>query len=233
MAKLLNKKVPRLNTPQNNSDFRPIAKSYGFEDLLSNLSATFAEEDSKPTKNKTHHLQNLHSKLQTSIVEQKATILTVERSFVFAYWRVSSALLRQGFAQQGPKAQITLRFYDISKTNLLNNCTNWDIDVFDQEGNWYLKLEHPKQQLCFEVGLKDSHNEFYQLCQSNVIELSAESKRWWNRKSTPKTTANNEETIRQTLGPHFFELFKTGQLANISQSSLTAMFQEVSCIKPL
>lgn len=174
----------------------------------------------------------------------QAIVLTVDPNLVFAYWEITPHAMQQALSKVGPKAKLTLRFYDISKSGDPSSAPFWDMEVFDRLGNWYLRLDYPEQKLCLDVGMKNDRGHFHCLARSNIIKiprlaLAAPGKLKWMVVSpegqkiiteVEEYTEADIQLLRRILGPHFFDLLMRGEFASITGSSLEAVFQDVSSL---
>jgi hypothetical protein len=164
---------------------------------------------------------------------------------VFTYWEVTSLALEQASQHMGPHPKLTLRFYDTTRGTNLEQCHTWDIEVFDRLGNWYLRLEHPEQQLVIDVGLKDGAGRFYSIARSNYIKLprptlaEAGPIKWLTVgpegqkiiTEVEEYTEADHELLRRILGPHFYSLLMKGQFSTVIGSSMEAVFQDITLLK--
>ena len=175
----------------------------------------------------------------------RAVVLTVDPRFVFAYWEVKPESIQRAQSSLGQNARLTLRFYDISGGQDPDASPSWDIEIFDRLGNWYLRLDHPEQLLCLDVGMKNDSGNFYRIARSNVIKLPRQSLaapgplKWMvvspdGQKiitEVEEYTDADLELLRKILGPYFFDLLMKGQFASIAGSSLEAIFQEIAAFR--
>ncbi|MBI4212016.1 MAG: DUF4912 domain-containing protein [Deltaproteobacteria bacterium] len=167
------------------------------------------------------------------IKANRATLLTIDPKFAFAYWELNNDAVRQATEKLGPESQLYLRFYDVTSTTDLKRCPHWDVEVFDHNGNWYLKLEKPRQKLCFEVFLKSKHGSIT-LSQSNIIHLSTgqlQNPLLAIKKPTAQSTSFDQQYMKRILGPYFYELYEGGRLGNIANTSLEAIFHDVTIFR--
>lgn len=172
-------------------------------------------------------------------------LLVVDPKFAFTYWEVCQDDIWEATKQLGNHAKLTLRFYDITRTNNPDTSSFWDVEVFDRLGNWYLKLEHPDQRICLDVGMKNQAGEFYRFARSNVMKLPSQSLarpgpiKWMIvTPSGEKLISDIEEytdadmeLLKKILGPYFFDLLMRGRFASLAGSSIEAIFFDVSSLK--
>lgn len=161
--------------------------------------------------------------------EKQAQLLTLESGFAFAYWKIDDAALESGISRLGPTTKLFLRFYDVTPSLDVDRAASWDTQIFDREGNWYLKLERVQQKLCFDVILKNRNDQFVRLARSNVTRLP---KGFLNRRTPFTGDVEPPPSFEEVLGPYFFNLYKAGHLNEITTSSLSALFQDVTNLKP-
>lgn len=169
----------------------------------------------------------------------QATLITADPGYAFAYWQLEPDEVQTGIERTGPSAKLFLRFYDITTTNHIPNVPQWDVEIFDSEGNWYVKLEKASQKICFDIGLKNKHNEFVALKRSNMIHLTKnmlDHPRRFTADVAP-TIFGSEKVhappqidspgLKRILGPYFFDLFQSGKLGKIAGTSLAALFNDI------
>ncbi|MFH1829726.1 MAG: DUF4912 domain-containing protein [Pseudomonadota bacterium] len=175
----------------------------------------------------------------------RVVLLTVDPNFVFTYWEVKNESLQEATKAVGPDGKLTLRFYDVGSTSTPEQSNFWDVEVFDRTGNWYLKLSHPEQHLCLDIGLKNSTGYFHKITRSNLVRLPSQSLakpgpiKWMIvSPSGDKIVSDVEEytdadlaLLKKILGPYFYDLLMRGRLASIAGSSVEAVFYEVDHLK--
>jgi hypothetical protein len=171
----------------------------------------------------------------------RVVLLVVDPRFVFTYWEIRDDSIAQARRDLGPSARLTLRFYDISATGNPDASAFWDVEVFDRLGNWYLRLAHPEQRLCLDIGMRNAAGHFYRLARSNILRLPPQSLakpgpiKWMV--ITPagdRLISDIEEytdadlaLLKKILGPYFFDLLMRGRLASIAGSSVEAVFYDI------
>ena len=177
--------------------------------------------------------------------KDRAVLLVIDPRFVFTYWEVRHDTITRAAQKIGHNSKLTLRFYDITNTNDPETSSFWDVEVFDRLGNWYLKLEHPEQRLCLDIGIKGPLGEFISLARSNIMKLPSQTLarpgpiKWLVvTPSGDKVMSDVEEytdadmaLLKKILGPYFFDLLMRGRFASITGSSIEAIFYDVQAIK--
>lgn len=177
--------------------------------------------------------------------KDQVKVLVVDPRFVFTYWEVRHDTFSKAASKMGHGAKLTLRFYDITNTDDLNMAPNWDVEVFDRLGNWYLRLSNPEQKICLDVGLRSASGEFWRFARSNVMRLPAQSLakpgpiKWMivtpagDRliSDVEEYTDADLELLKKILGPYFFDLLMRGRFASIAGSSVEAVFFDVNALK--
>ncbi len=159
--------------------------------------------------------------------------LTVDPGFAFAYWEVTPGSLLKAAQRLGRDAKLTLRFREAA-TGLIENPAAWDVEVFDRLGNWYLKLDTPDQHLDVEIGVKSPTGEFIPISTAERLQLTKEM---LSRPGPMKWIANGEyidadpESLKQILGPYFYELLVRGRFETIIGSSVEAIFHSIDALK--
>lgn len=173
--------------------------------------------------------------------KDRVILLVVDPRFIFSYWEVRQDSMQDANQRLGGNAKLTLRFYDISNTGRPETSPYWDVEVFDRLGNWYLRLAHPEQHLCLDIGMRDSAGNFHCIARSNVMKLPPQSLaqpgpiKWMVvSPSGEKLLSDSEEytdadmaLLKKILGPYFFDLLMKGRLASIAGSSVEAVFYDV------
>ncbi|MBN1283190.1 MAG: DUF4912 domain-containing protein [Proteobacteria bacterium] len=173
--------------------------------------------------------------------KDRAVILVVDPTFVFTYWEITNESMRRAVDSVGLDAKLTLRFYDVTHTHVIEGSRYWDVEVFDRLGNWYLRLASPEQKLCLEVGLKNPTGRFHMLARSNVMRLPPQGLakpgpiKWMVVTPSGEKLISDVEDytdadldlLKRILGPYFFDLLMRGKLASITGSSIEAIFYEV------
>jgi hypothetical protein len=176
--------------------------------------------------------------------KDSVVLLVVDPSFVFTYWEVRNESLEEASRHVG-KGKLTLRFYDVGTSPTPEHGHFWDVEIFDRLGNWYLKLAHPEQNLCLDIGVKNSQGDFYRIARSNLVKLPQQSLakpgpiKWMVvTPSGEKSVSDIEDytdadlaLLKKILGPYFFDLLMRGRLASIAGSSVEAVFYNVENLK--
>jgi len=176
--------------------------------------------------------------------KDSVVLLVVDPSFVFTYWEVRSDSLEEASRRVG-HGKLTLRFYDISASATPEQGHFWDVEVFDRLGNWYLKLAHPEQNLCLDIGVKNAQGHFYRIARSNLVKLPQQSLakpgpiKWMVVTPSGEKAISDVEDytdadltlLKKILGPYFFDLLMRGRLASIAGSSVEAIFYNVENLK--
>ncbi|OGQ23600.1 MAG: hypothetical protein A3I05_02570 [Deltaproteobacteria bacterium RIFCSPLOWO2_02_FULL_44_10] len=187
-----------------------------------------------PKKPSTASIKSSHESVPSFLISTQsntAAIVTTEQGFVFSYWDIDHTTLQKAIEQLGPSSKLLLRFYDISQTTDLTKAPKWDLEIYDRNGNWYLKLDNLNQRLCFDVGIKNRDDQFRSLIRSNVMSLKKN-----HLMSDPKFTQSTDPTFareispKRLFGPYFYELFEQGRLHEIVNSSLEAIFHDMKSI---
>lgn len=238
-------KALRLSTTKPKASKLPVQLE--LEDIVTHASGGEADEvsitESKFNIGVRHNAQALAmQELPQGYGKDCVALLVVDPRFVFTYWEVNQKTLAHLMGKAGPGAKLTLRFYDTTGSANLDSSPSWDVEVFDRLGNWYLKLTHPEQRLCLDIGIRTASGEFFRIARSNVMKMPAETLarpgpiRWMV--VTPagdKLISDVEdytdadlELLKKILGPYFFDLLMRGRFASIAGSSIEAIFYEVS-----
>lgn len=220
-----------------------------FEEIVASVSEGQLEEvQTKGAKfniGVQHNAQAMYShELPYEYGKNQATLLVVDPKFVFTYWEIRQDTVNDAQHKLHGHGKLTLRFYDITNTHKPEISHYWDVEVFDRLGNWYLKLGHPEQLLCLDVGLKGPHGEFIVCTRSNIMKLPPQSLarpgpiKWMV--VTPdggKMISDVEEytdadlaLLKKILGPYFFDLLMRGRFASIAGSSMEAVFYDVQSL---
>lgn len=177
--------------------------------------------------------------------KDRVILLVVDPNFVFTYWEVRQDSLQEASSRIGHDGKLTLRFYDVGTSYNPEQSNFWDVEVFDRLGNWYLKLAHPEQHICLDIGLKNSRGHFYRIARSNLVKLPQQSLakpgpiKWMVVTPSGERSISDVEEytdadlalLKKILGPYFFDLLMRGRLASIAGSSVEAVFFSVEHLK--
>lgn len=173
--------------------------------------------------------------------KNRVILLVVDPKFVFVYWEVQNDKLHEAITSIGHNAKLTLRFHNIDTNH------SWDVIIYERVGNWYLRLDHPEQNLTVEIGMKNDRGDFYTIARSNQLRLprtglAPKGPIKWMLVSPSGERVITEieeytdadlELLRKILGPYFFDLLKRGKFAAITGSSAENIFTEIQEIQPL
>lgn len=177
--------------------------------------------------------------------KDRAVLLVVDPTFVFTYWEIRSESLKEAAKHVGPDGRLTLRFYDVGTSYSPEQSNFWDVEVFDRLGNWYLRLSHPDQNICLDIGVKNAQGHFYRITRSNLVKLPQQSLakpgpiKWMVVTPSGEKAISDVEDytdadlalLKKILGPYFFDLLMRGRLASITGSSVEAVFYDVNQLK--
>jgi len=171
----------------------------------------------------------------------RVILLVVDPKFVFVYWEVQNDKMREAINNIGPNAKLTLRFRN------LDSGRSWDISIYERVGNWYLKLDHPGQNLTLTIGMKNDRGDFFQIASSGTMRLprmglAPKSPIKWMLVSPTGEKVITEieeytdadlELLKKIMGPYFFDLLKRERFAGISGSSAENIFMNLEEIVPI
>jgi len=234
-----------------------VKATLGFEQLITNIS--------QKDKNKLQRAELEELGLKTfedlnkppassKFATDLTTLLTVAPHFVFTYWEVSPQTIIDTARNVGPDAKLVLRFFDVTDTTDLASAPNWDIEIFDRQGNWYLKLENPDQRLFMEVGMRSETGAFTKIGTARTllmpkqvigtpgpikwIETSLPTRKTTTEELVENALSNEEEytvadrdLLKRTLGPYFFDLLMRGRFESIPNSSIEAIFHDLRALR--
>ncbi len=231
---------------QRTEELERLAGLQDFEHIVSQISEHSTDisegEASKFNIGVTHNGHAMPEReLPAEYGKDRVILLVVDPRFVFSYWEVRQDSMQEANHRLGGDAKLTLRFYDISRTGKPETSPFWDVEVFDRLGNWYLRLAHPEQHLCLDIGMRDRAGNFHCIARSNVMRLPPQSLaqpgpiKWMVvSPSGEKLLSDSEEytdadmaLLKKILGPYFFDLLMRGRLASIAGSSVEAVFYDV------
>ncbi|MBI2092386.1 MAG: DUF4912 domain-containing protein [Deltaproteobacteria bacterium] len=159
-------------------------------------------------------------------------LLIVDPKFAFVYWDVQPEKMNDALSAIGHNAKLTLRFTQ------LNTKHSWDVSIYERIGNWYLRLNHPENELIVKIGMKNENGDFYKIASSNIMRfprtgLAGRGPTKWMlvSPSGEKVTTEIEEytnadleLLKKILGPYFFDLFSRGKFATLTGSSAENVF---------
>lgn len=214
----------------------PVSASMGFEELISRT-IDDRKLDTTTDPGSLFGIAPGHAPTTDEPLERTETdrlrFLTVDPGFAFAYWEVTPGSMLKAAQRLGRDAKLTLRFREAA-TGLIENPAAWDVEVFDRLGNWYLKLDTPDQHLDVEIGVKSPTGEFIPISTAERLQLTKEM---LSRPGPMKWIANGEyidadpESLKQILGPYFYELLVRGRFETIIGSSVEAIFHSIDALK--
>lgn len=201
--------------------------NHSFEHLISSLSPSI-----QPIENGERR-SSASVPLRTSRASY-AKLLIVEPSIAFAHWSINPQTGEKALARLGRRARLILRVYDITEAKTPLEAPFSDCEAFEWHDTIHLRLAHPNQRLFFDVLVGNGKEEEY-LCRSQVLRLpngfaSNGHAGLWRVEAPdadhPAEDWNNlpEEELREIMGPYFFDLYRQGNLANLSTSHLAAYF---------
>lgn len=193
-----------------------------------------------------HH--NLSNPITTTVKFSlgSASALMVEPYFAFLHWEIDDRMMKDAGRISGPRSKKVIRIYE-----QIEDHYEWhkDIEIFDHTGNIFLKLSRANQQIIFDVGVKNSRNEFVHIARSTQMTLTREIKDdqngvgWKVKKGSSHQAAAipsqtdlhrmdesaevDPKLMRKILGPFFHNLFLKGDLSSIQGSTLEAMFNDL------
>lgn len=227
-----------------------VTAGMGLDEIVAQVSEGHPEEisikESKFDIGVVHNAQAMPSQeIPFEYGKNQVMLLVVDPSFVFTYWEIRHDTLQEAQHRLGHGSKLTLRFYDITHTGNPDASPNWDVEVFDRLGNWYLRLARPEQRLCLDIGLKSSTGEFWRFSRSNVMRLPPQSLaapgpiKWMVVTPSGETLISDAEDytdadlslLKKILGPYFFDLLMRGRFAQLAGSSLEAIFYDVEALR--
>jgi hypothetical protein len=103
----------------------------------------------------------------------RLVILVRDPYWVFLWWELTDSTLAHGRRVIASDAQLVLRLYDITAVDWDggNHHTQFDIEVWDATGNWYVDLGRPGSSFVAELGLRARDGRFLALLRSNFVTL--------------------------------------------------------------
>ncbi len=108
--------------------------------------------------------------------ETKVVLLPVNPHLLYVYWEFSARDLQEMgrvLSRLGPRARPVLRFYETTPANSdsLNSASCFEVAIALSAGKWYVRLEHPANSYCLDLGLYLGQGLFRPLARSNVAEM--------------------------------------------------------------
>jgi hypothetical protein len=255
MSRALKRPIPRMETkPKRRAlpvkDIARMTRPGDIEQIISQISdATEEISAARRTKFdigvKHNGMAFPEQEIPSEYGKDSVVLLVVDPSFVFTYWEVRNETFQEANRQIGSDGKLTLRFYDVGTSNTPEQSNFWDVEVFDRMGNWYLKLAHPEQNLCLDIGVKNSEGHFYRIARSNLVKLPQQALakpgpiKWMVVTPSGEKAVSDVEDytdadlalLKKILGPYFFDLLMRGRLASITGSSVEAIFYNVENLK--
>lgn len=225
-------KKPRTDMRTNKSNTTSV-KTTSLEDLIVKVSESKVTARNPGTF---HTFTDILSESDTfAPTTNLSTFLTIEPYFAFAYWEITPQAMIEAASKVGPDAKLILRFYDITESNDLTAARQWDFEVFDRVGNWYLKLEHAKQRLHLQVGVKSSSRAFWPIMSSDIMHMPKQALsgpaplKWFvtDNSNEQEFVDANTDVLKKTLGPYFYDLLMRGRFDSVVDSSMEAIFHSI------
>jgi len=228
---------------------------YGFEQLVAGISGS-KKRHLPSTKFDAYALHTFHNVTpvasSTAGGMNRVTLLTIAPHFVFTHWEISAMSMIEAAEKIGPDAKLTLRFYDITENNDFTTCPFWDVEVFDRQGNWYLKLENPEQKLYVEIGMKSQTRPLSRISGADIMHMPAAviaepgPLKWLVSKTGDPTRPDfaegrpgtqeymdvDQDLLKKVLGPYFHDLLMRGRFGSIANSSVEAIFHDIHSLRP-
>lgn len=236
------KKVPPSKSKKAAVPVQAIPASFGFEQLITNLS----KENGGCLPNVGFDSAGLNAfgnampnSFSSQTCPNNVTLITIAPRFAFAYWNIQAALMIEIANKIGSDARLTLRFYDVTETQDIQNSLYWDIEVFDRQGNWYLKLQRPEQKLYLEIGMKNRTNGFSRISGADIMHMPDEviarpgPLKWIVIRAEGQEYSDvDQDLLKKVLGPYFYDLLMRGRFSSIADSSIEALFHEINSLRP-
>ncbi len=214
-------------------------QSVQIEDLIMSISHSPASNRVDITSINNTVLSNTLPKNVPSI----AATLTIAPHYVFTYWEINPLSMLEATQKVGTNANLILRYYDISENAYLDQCTFWDVEIFDRIGNWFLRLSNPSQKLLMKVGMRGQVDDFSEIIHADSLLISHQSiatpgpLKWLNQKQSDNTlTSQNQDDyidvdtdmLKKMMGPYFYDLFMRGRFTSIDDSNIESIFYPLS-----
>jgi hypothetical protein len=107
----------------------------------------------------------------------RLVILVRDPHWVYAWWELTDGTLAEGRGRLDAAADLVLRVYDVSAIHWdgSNHHAEFDIEVEDLAGNWYIEIGKPGSSHVAELGLRTRDGRFLALVRSNVVTLPRDS----------------------------------------------------------
>ena len=170
--------------------------------------------------------------------ENMLALLTVDPGLVFVYWEVTQDKMNEAFSFIGNNSKLTLRFFE--------GTSNWDVEIYERVGNWYLRIPKSGKTLYVEIGMKNDRGHFFRISSSNCVLLPPRGLakpgpiKWMivspdgEKRITEieEYTDADMELLRKILGPHFFDLLQRGRFTRIVGSSMEHVFMDIEGLRP-
>ena len=110
------------------------------------------------------------------VEETKVVLLPVNPHLVYAYWEFSDRdreEVNRVFSRFGPRARPVLKFYQTGEAGpgSPKSASEFEVAIALGAGKWYVRLEHPANSYCLDLGLNLAGGSFRLLARSNVAEM--------------------------------------------------------------
>ncbi|MBI5026781.1 MAG: DUF4912 domain-containing protein [Nitrospirae bacterium] len=146
--------------------------------------------------------------------ENRMALLPRDPRWLFTYWEVRDDTLKD-FNKRLPGANLDLRVYDITGTDIVRPNRFFDIGIYERIGNWYINVDQPNMEYIAEIGLLASDGRFLPIIRSNRVltprdELApaTEEELWMTKELYKVTYGLGSEEFKAISEKHFISSFK-------------------------
>ncbi|GMT48592.1 MAG: hypothetical protein IEMM0008_0131 [bacterium] len=109
--------------------------------------------------------------LPSNYEETRIVAMIKDPEWVYAYWDVGSQdYVKYDLAHR----RMALRIYDITAVtdfNGMNAQFSYDIDVYPDSRNWFIKVPESNKDYCIDIGYFDDNGLFQVITRSNVVSV--------------------------------------------------------------
>ncbi len=107
----------------------------------------------------------------------RLVLLVRDPHWSYAWWELTTPALARARHALQEQGQLVLRFYDVSAIdwNGNNHHSNFDIELQDLAGNWYVEIACPGAEFVAEIGLRGRDGRFVPLVRSNAVAMPRDS----------------------------------------------------------
>lgn len=122
------------------------------------------------------YLSKLNYEIAGSYNFHKLALLIIDPFRIYSFWEIDNETLNSLKSRYSElvinKHNLYLKIFDITNINFdgKNQNNDWEINVYDFKGNWFIETNKPGNAFIAKLGFKNSDNSFIEVITSNVIK---------------------------------------------------------------